>query len=94
MLCSIGAVLVDQGKYPEALEYYNKSLEIKIKVHGLDHPVAAGTLYNIALVHRRQGRHDLEAECFEKCAVIYGKVHGDAHSETVDAWKQVARARA
>jgi tetratricopeptide (TPR) repeat protein len=87
-------VLDGQGKYPEALEYYNKSLEIMIKVHGQDHPIAADTLYNIALVHREQGRHDLEAECFDKCVVIYGKVHGDAHSETVDAREQAARARA
>ena len=36
-------VLDDQGKYPEALEYYNKSLEIKIKVHGLDHLDTATT---------------------------------------------------
>ena len=87
-------MLDGQGKYPEALEYYNKSLEIKVKFHGLDHPVAADTLYNIALVHREQGRHDLEAECFDTCVVIYGKVHGDAHSETVDAQEQAARARA
>ena len=45
MLCSIGSVLDDQGKYPEALEYYNKSLEIMIKVHGQDHPLVADTKF-------------------------------------------------
>ena len=73
-------MLNDQDRYSEALEYYDKSLEVMFKVHGQDHPVAAGTLYNIALAHR-----ELEAECFDKCVVIYGKVHGDAHSKTVHA---------
>ena len=93
-VCSIGDVYNKMGENEKALEYYNKSLEIKIKVLGQDHLVAADTLYNIALVHREQGRHDLEAECFDTCVVIYGKVHGDAHSETVDAQEQAARARA
>ena len=87
-------MLNDQGKHPEALEYYKKALEINIKVHGQDHPVAADTLYNIALVHQKQGRHDLEAECFDKCTVIYEKVYGNEHSKTADARKKTARARA
>ena len=44
-------VLDDQGKYPEALEYYNNSLEIKIKVHGQDHPSMADTYNKCANAH-------------------------------------------
>ena len=54
----------------------------------------AKTLHNIALVHRKQGQHDLEAECFDKCVVIYEKVYGNEHSKTADARKKAARARA
>ena len=74
----------------EALTMHQKSLNIMLKVFGHDHPVAADTLYNIALVHREQERHDLEAECFDKCVMIYAKVHGNAHSETVNARMQAA----
>ena len=73
---------------------YHKALAIDEKVHSPEHPRVADTLYDIALVHQEQGQHDLEAECFDKCVVIYGKVHGDAHSETVDAQEQAARAHA
>ena len=93
-LCSIAIIYKNQGKFPEALELYHKSLATKEKVLGCEHPVAADTLYNIALVHRKQGRHDLEAECFDKVVVIYKKVYGNEHSETADARKEAARARA
>ena len=73
---------------------HQKSLNIKLKVFGPDHPFVADTIYNIALVHRLQGRHDLEAECFDKCVVIYVKVYGEAHNETDDAQKQAALAHA
>ena len=33
-VCSIGAVYRNMGENEKALESYNKSLEIKIKVHG------------------------------------------------------------
>ena len=37
-VCSIASVLKAQGKYDAALDMYNKSLEIKIKVLGHEHP--------------------------------------------------------
>ena len=78
--------------YNEAMIHYKQCVKIQEEELGLDHPVAAGTLYNIALVHRKQGRHDLEAECSDKFVVIYAKVYGNEHSETADARKQAARA--
>ena len=73
---------------------YQKSLDINIKVHGCNHLVAANTVYNIAILHREQGQHDLEAECFDECAGIYAKVYRDDHNQTVDAQKQAAHAHA
>ena len=80
-LCSIGNVLGNQGKPEAALAMYQKSLDTKLKVFGPDHPDAADTLYNIALLHRELGQHDLEAECFEKCVIIYAAVYGDADAD-------------
>ena len=83
---NISSVYRTQGKYPEALEMQDKCLKICEKVLGRN-PLAADTLYSMAL-----GQHDLEAECFDKCVLIYAKVHGNAHSETADARKQAALA--
>ena len=43
LLCSLGMVLDNQGKHQEALEHYIKSLEIKAKAFGPDHPDVADT---------------------------------------------------
>ena len=45
-MCSVGVVHYHMGENEKALEYYNKSLEIKIKVHGQDHPLVADTKVN------------------------------------------------
>ena len=42
-LCSIGNVLDIQGKPEEALAMHQKSLDIKLKVFGPDHPLSADT---------------------------------------------------
>ena len=38
----------NQGDYKQALEYYNKSLQVRIKVLGKDHPSTADTWNNMA----------------------------------------------
>ena len=43
------------GENEKALTYYNKSLEIKVKVHGQDHPSMADAHYNIACTHSLAG---------------------------------------
>ena len=50
-ICSIAIVYEEQGKYPEALELHHKSLATKEKVLGCEHPLAADTKNNIALVY-------------------------------------------
>ena len=63
-MCSIGIVLNEMAKHEKALDSYNKSLEIRIRVLGHEHPLVADSFYNIASLHRKQGQHDLEAGCF------------------------------
>jgi tetratricopeptide (TPR) repeat protein len=57
-LFNIGQVLFYQGKYAEALDHYNKSLEINRKLFGTDeHATIATTLYNIGKVLFVQGKY-------------------------------------
>ncbi len=66
-LSNIGLVLDNQGKYEEALEHYNKSLEIDRKVFGTDkHATIATSLSNIGLVLDDQGKYEEALEHYNK----------------------------
>ena len=79
---NIGSVLNEQGKYEEALEHYNKSLEIDPKVFGTDeHATIATTLQNIGSVLNEQGKYNEALEHYNKSLEIDRKVFGtDEHS--------------
>ena len=47
---NIAIVYKKQGKYEEALDYYNKALTIKLNKLGEDHPDVASTYNNIAVL--------------------------------------------
>ena len=56
--CSIANVYYSQGKYVEALEYHNKSLEIKLRMVGPDHLEPAKTKVNIGLVYNSMREYE------------------------------------
>jgi tetratricopeptide (TPR) repeat protein len=48
----LGVALDAAGQYDKALEYYQKSLAIKLKQLGPDHPSVATSYNNIAFVYK------------------------------------------
>jgi len=50
---NIGMVYDSQGKYEEALEVYQKALEIRTRVFGSDHPDVANSCLGIGNVYYR-----------------------------------------
>ena len=86
---NLGAVHDQLGKYKEALEYYEKSLGIKLKVlDGRDHRDVADSKYNIAGLFETQGKRDEARKLFLECEQIYSKVYGPDHTETLDAGRR------
>ena len=63
-VCSIASVLEAQGKYDAALDMYNKSLEIKIKVLGHEHP-------DTTLIQKRYTSMHA-CVCMHACKLMYG----------------------
>ena len=65
-----------QGKYERALEYYQKALEIFIKVFGQDHPDVATSFNNIGAVYEGKGDFENALIQFQKALEIRTRVFG------------------
>ena len=55
-----------QGRYAQAEPLYNRSLAIREKTLGPDHPDVAATLENMEALYRKSGR-EKEAEALGAC---------------------------
>ena len=90
---NIAVVYESQNKYDEALEYYNKSLDIYINKLGKDHTDVADSYYNIGLLYGKQSKYKEALECFNKSYKIYKDKLGDDHQDTKDALRQIQRCK-
>ena len=71
-----------QGDYAEALKRYHKSLAIKEKTLGTDHPSTGTTYNNIAVVYQDQGNYAEALKWYKKGYYIRRKKLGEAHPNT------------
>jgi tetratricopeptide (TPR) repeat protein len=80
---NMGLVFDSQGDYPKALEYHEKSLEIRLSTLGADHPDVASSYYCMGFVFDDQGDYPKALEYMEKCLEIrlsmLGADHIDMH---------------
>ncbi|HEY4833014.1 MAG TPA: tetratricopeptide repeat protein, partial [Waddliaceae bacterium] len=67
---NIGVALRSQGRYDEALVYYQKDLKISIKVLGEEHPDVAASYNNIGDALKAQGKHDEASVYYKKASAI------------------------
>ena len=75
---NIGNVYDSQGKYEEALEYYQKDLDITVRLVGQDHPDVANSFNNIGTVYAGKGDLENALVQFQKALEIRKRVFGSA----------------
>ena len=85
----IGTVYDSQVKQEEALEFYQKSLEIRIRVYRHDHPHVADSKWKMDLIHEDRNEMKKAQELFQECHQIYLKAYWTDHSDTLNAAKHV-----
>ena len=78
---NVGNVYADKGEIDKALEYYNKSLTIRLNTLGDNHPSTADTLYNMGLLHKSQDDPITATEYLNRALVIYCNKLGEGHEE-------------
>ena len=92
-LNAIGQALASEGRYGEAMEYYERDLAITVKVLGEHHPSTAITLNAIGQALHRQGRYGEALEYYERDLAIMVKVLGEQHPDTAMSRFELGRAR-
>ena len=86
----MGSVYDGKGDYERALEYYGKSLAIKLATHGEQHPDTAATYNNMASVSYNRGRIDSALEYYGKSLAIKLATLGEQHPDTATTYNNMA----
>jgi len=72
------------------LEYYQKGLEINIKVSGQDHPDVAASYNNIAIIYKNQGKYEEALELYTKSLDIKTRIYGgDNHPDVAASYTNI-----
>ena len=86
---NIATVYGKQGKYDQALEYYQKALKIRLKKLGANHPDVATCYNNIAIVYKNQGKYDQALEYYQKALKIRLKKLGADHPDVAMSYNNI-----
>jgi tetratricopeptide (TPR) repeat protein len=90
LLDRAASYLQDAARYQEAELLFLRSLVIKEKVQGPEHPSTSVTLHNLALLYQDQGRYQEAEPLFLRSLAINEKVLGPEHSGTSATLNQLA----
>jgi tetratricopeptide (TPR) repeat protein len=85
----LGWIKYDQGKYTEAVTYYEKSLEIKQKSLPANHPNWATFYNNIGAVCRNMGEHLKALSYYEKALEISQKTLPENHPHLATSYNNI-----
>ena len=72
---NIAIIYKNQGKYEEVLEYYQKDLDITVRVVGGDHPDVAASFNNIGAVYAGKGDVENALVQYQKALEILSLIH-------------------
>ena len=79
-----------QGNYAEAEPFYRRSLAIREKVLGPEHPDVAQSLNNLALLYHDQGHYVLAAPLYRRSLTIWEKALGPEHPNVAQSLENYA----
>lgn len=85
-----GVVLMNQGKFKEALPIMEKVVELSKKIQGPDNPQTLISIHNLAAVHLQMRRPDLAHPLFKEVLESEVKALGETHPNSLDSLKNYA----
>ncbi|CAF4160094.1 unnamed protein product [Rotaria sp. Silwood2] len=87
----LGRVKKDQGKYKEAVTFYEKSLEIYLKAPTQDNPSLASAYNNIGQVYDKMGEYSKALEFYEKSHKIKEKALPSTHPDLATSYNNIGQ---
>ena len=85
----LGLVQNDQGKYTEALLYYEKALEVQQKTLPTKHPGLATSYNNIGMVYNHMGEYSKTLSYYEKALEIEQKTLPTSHPHLATSYNNI-----
>ena len=82
----LGQAYHSKKEYDKAIEYHEKSLPIRRKVHGVKSSQVATTYVNIGSIHDAKGEGDKAIEYFEKALAIRLNTFGPEHHSVASSY--------
>ena len=79
LLFQLGRLEFEFSNYDKALEYNDKSLDVKLKTLGKNHPSTISSYNNIGTVWYSKGNYDKALVYFERCLSFELKTLGEYH---------------
>ncbi len=89
-LNNLAALYQDQSRYAEAEPLYKRSLAIREKTLGLEHPAVATSLNNLATLYHAQGRYTEAEPLLKRSLVINEKTLGPEHPTVAGSLNNLA----
>jgi serine/threonine-protein kinase len=80
---NLGALYIMQGKYPEAGDAFSRSVALREKVLGPEHPLVAASRNNLAIATWWMGKYEDASREAERALSIQEKALGPEHPEVL-----------
>ena len=89
-LNNIGSLYYAMGKYIDAEPLFVRSLDIREKILGSDHPSTASSLYNLARLYAQMGKYSQSEPLYLRSLVIREQQLGADHPDTAFSLNNLA----
>jgi tetratricopeptide (TPR) repeat protein len=88
----LGEAYLHKGESDKAIGYSEKSLAIKLKALGPEHPDVGVSYNNIGQAYNNKGEYDKALDYYEKSLAIYLRALGEEHPEVGTSYNNIGLA--
>ncbi len=90
-LNNLAAVYHTQGKYQMAEPLYQRSLDIKTRILGEEHPDVALNIHNLAVLYSARRMYPVAEKHYKRAIDLKSKIYGQDHQELLSTLRYYAQ---